>query len=218
MEPLHVVARVPGPIALPGGPIALDALLCAAVARRDGLPQIEDAFVPIQIPVELAPGGRFHLASFSESSFVAHDRHWLNRRFPVAEAQAMGNKKLRRIALSTGPCKSYRIPLEVGYLAGERIDWWCIGDAAEIRSLLSMVTHLGKKRSVGKGEVASWTVEPCEPWPGFPVLRDGRPLRSLPLGWPGIGEHDVAHRVLGCAEGPYWQRHREETCACPVEG
>jgi hypothetical protein len=39
---------------------------------------------------------------------------------------------------------------------------------------------------------------------------EGRPLRALPLDWPGLGEHRVEYSVL---EPPYWERWREEPCA-----
>src|SRR6185503_291310 len=93
---------------------------------------------------------------------------------------------VRRVQLTAGATKSYRIPVEVGYLKGARAEWYCVGDADPIRSLLCHVTHLGKKRSVGKGEIAAWIVEECDAWKGFPIVRDGKPLRPLPLDWPGV--------------------------------
>jgi hypothetical protein len=188
----------------------------AAVAVRDNLPPLsilEHAEAPpLEIPVAKEPGGRFYLASFSDSQWEGHELRWVNRRYPVAEAQALAGPKLRRIQINAGPCKSFRIPLESGHLVGDEMRWWCLGEAEPIRDLLALVTHLGRRRGVGLGRVAEWMVEPCEPWDGFPVLRDGRPLRPLPLDWPGLVATEPGMAVLF---PPYWERTREEVCAVP---
>jgi len=205
VTPLHVVACVPGAVSMPVHGLALDALLMAAVAVRDGLPPAEIEQHMIAIPVAQERG--IYLATTAQYEWEERDRRWINRRFPVAEAQTMAEPKFRRIQLSAGPTKSYRLPLEVGYLRDGCMDWWCLGEKRGVHELLSIITHLGKKRAVGNGEVREWSVEDCEPWPGFPVVRDGRPLRPLPLNWPGIEDADREMRVL---TPPYWQRWREE--------
>jgi len=213
-EPLIITAELLGPIALPGGPLAIDALLAAAVARRDGMPPPLSAadVQPIEIPIEREPDGRFHLASFSVSEVECVERRWVNRRFPLAEAQAMGDAKLRRVLISAGPCKSYRLPLEGQHMVNDAMCWWCIGERVEIAQLLAIISYLGKKRGVGLGKVRRWSVEPCEPWDGFPVVRDGRPLRSLPPDWPGLADPQMAYRTLTY---PYWAHAKEQLCAVP---
>jgi hypothetical protein len=213
-EPLAITARLQGAVALPYGPLALDSLLAAAVARRDGIPPaLSPAEVqPIEIPVEREPGGRFHLASFSVSETECIERRWVNRRFPLAEAQAMGDAKLRRILISAGPCKSYRLPLETRHMVDDELRWWCIGEREEIEPLLAITSYIGKKRGVGRGRVVRWTVEPCELWDGFPVVRDGKPLRPLPPDWPGLDDPAMAYRTLTY---PYWIHAEEKLCAVP---
>ena len=107
------------------------------------------------------------------------------------------------------------MPLETMHLRGDAMTWWCIGDREEIASLLrGCIGYLGKRRAVGHGPIARWEVEPCETWEGFPVVRAGRPLRPLPLDWPGLAsEPETAYRVLA---PPYWRRNREELCAVPA--
>lgn len=215
MNPLSVTAVLNGPIALPGGPIALDALLAATIAQRDGLPPAcTPADVrPIEIPVAREPDGRFHLASFSSCAVEAFENRFVNRRFPLAEAQVFADERLRTFRITAGSTKSYRIPLECRHLRGDELRWWCIGDECEIRALLDLVSHLGKKRSVGLGRVASWLVEPCDPWDGFPVVRDGRALRTLPPDWPGLVDPPLGYR---CLTYPYWLHEKEELCAIVV--
>jgi hypothetical protein len=213
---LMVTARLKGAIALPRGPLALDSLLAAAAAKRDQIPPALTPadVVPIEIPVKREPNGRFHLASFSISQTECYERRWINRRYPVPEAQAMGDAKLKRIDIKAGPCKSYRLPLETQHLVDDALYWWCIGDRREIIKLLHLITHLGKKRAAGLGQVKQWLVESFESWgDGFPVMREGKPLRTLPHDWSGLIDPPLAHRVLTY---PYWIHTREELCAVPL--
>lgn len=213
MTPLAVTAHLRGRISLPGGPLALDAMLASVVAMRAQLPHPSDELVPIEIPVEREPSGRFHLCSFSEAAFEDYSVQWVNRRFPIAEAQAFGEPRLKRLDITTGPAKSYRIPLETGHLEHDRLRWWCIGDAAQIEDLLSQVHYLGKKRAVGLGAVHRWTIAAAQLWDGFPVVRDGMPLRPLPVDWPGLSEE--APRTLRALTYPYWLHTARQVCAAP---
>lgn len=212
--PLEVTATLRGPIAIPNGPIALDALLGAVVAKRNELiASMQTELYPIAIPVEYDSDGHFYLASFGACEIEIHEHRWTNRRFPIAEAQVMGEAKLRTIRINGGPCKSFRLPLDTVHLVDDRMTWWCMGDADAIRDLLTGARYLGKKRGIGLGAVKRWDVRPCEPWSGFPVARDGQPLRTLPINWPTLsGGAEQAYR---CLEPPYWRRDAEELCAVP---
>lgn len=213
MTPIVVYADLVGGVSLPNGPVALDALLMSAVALRDQYPP--PGFGPlreIEIPIAKEPDGRFHLASFSlASGWDLHERRYVQRRFPVAEAQVLGNGKLRRINIAAGAQKSYRLPGELSHPQDDRLTWYCVGEPAEIMDLLLLVTHLGKRRAVGRGKVAGWIVAPCTRWgDGFPVVRDGRALRTLPADWPGLVDPMIGYKVLS---PPYWEHAREQMCA-----
>lgn len=217
MTPLCVRARLTGAISA-NRPIALDALLMAAVATRDDMPPLavvgEDR-APIEIPLARSQCGRLYLASWAEYEVEEAELRWINRKFPIAEAQTMMDHRVKSIKISAGPQKSHRIPMESFHVRGDELTWWCMGDAHAIWALLAHVSYLGRKRAVGLGEVRSWTIEACEAWPGFPLLRDGRPTRSLPIDWPDVGEHDRGYAVL---TPPYWEHHREEECLMPLGG
>ena len=215
MTPIVVTAKLGGAVALPWHPIALDSLLMAAVATRDNLPPI--AFVPEnerpELVIPIAKVGGIYQCTTGVGEREVHERRWLNRRFPVAEAQMFGAPKVRRINMSAGACRSYRLPLETVHLAADEMVWFAVGEPAEVEALLSWVRYLGKKRSVGLGKVLAWKVEPVEAWPGFPCLRDGMPLRPLPLTWPGVSAE--ARRDYSVLSPPYWERWREEECVVP---
>jgi len=188
----------------------------AAWATRENLPPIsfrdgEDRAIPKDaVPIMRSGCGRIYLASEGLYEVEAHERRFLNRRFPTAEAQSLGGPSMKRINVSAGATKGYRIPMQQLHLKNDAMVWYAMGDVAGVRDLVTLVGYLGKKRSVGLGRVASWSVEAIEPWEGFPVLQEGRPLRSLPLDWPGLGEHRVEARVL---TPPYFERWREQECA-----
>lgn len=216
-EPLCIRAEIEGRIALPSGPMAIDALLAAMVARRLALPPLllpGDA-LPIEIPIERAPGGAFHLASFSVGSFERFGVKWVNRRFPIAEAQTLGSTKIRTISIKAGPCKSYRIPLPAGHLADDALTWYVVGAREPIAALLAHCSYLGKRRATGLGRVVRWTVEPCIKWgDGFPVVDPGgTPTRTLPADWPGVREG--AEQAFKTVTYPYVDKTREVLCYAP---
>lgn len=215
MTPIEVTAHLHGQVCLQNGPIALDGLLAAAVALRDQLPpplSVHD-IVPIEIPIQREPAGQFHLASVSHYQVEAEDLRHVNLRPPIYEAQALGEARLKRMDISAGRSKGWRIPLATMHVVEDQLRWWCIGDHQGIVDLLALVPHIGKKRAVGLGAVERWDVRPCEPWDGFPVLRDGLPLRPLPLTWRGLSE--AADRGMANRTYPYWLRAREQPSAVP---
>lgn len=214
-QPLRVVATLRGAVAVPNGAIALDSLLGAAVASRFALPPpiSPELLVPIEVPLAKVRG--IYQCSLGEAQVELHEHRWTNRRFPVSEAQNMGEAKFKRIQISMGACKSYRLPLDTVHLEHDVMTWWAVGEPGMIADLLENHIHyLGKKRSVGLGAVQRWEVDVVpEPWPGFPVLRDGLPTRPLPLDWPGLSaDAEQAYRVLS---PPYWRRDLEVLAAIP---
>ncbi len=200
---------------MPTGSIALDGLLAWAVALRDQLPPAytADEIIPIEIPVQKEPEGRFHLCSFSVSETDHYSTRWVQRRPVIKEAQMLG-RSIRSIQINAGLSKAFRIPMETRHLKGDYLYWYCIGDRTEIERLLELITHLGKRRGIGLGEVRKWRVKRTTPWPegGFPVVISGKPLRPLPPDWPGLVEPRQGYRTITY---PYWLRENEQVCAVP---
>ena len=210
MVPLAVTARLGGPVT--GAPM-LDALLAFVVAQRAGLVAGFGPMQRIDTPLAQEPQGRFSLVSSPVVSWEAREGRFVHRRFPIPEAQLLGDAKLRRVNISAGACRSYRIPGDVAWAKDDAIRWWCIGDRDAILDLLGDVRYLGKRRAVGRGVVDRWVVEPCKPWGyGFPVVCDGAPMRPLPLDWPGLVDPPTAYSTL---THPYWDHSAEQLCAVP---
>lgn len=216
MIPLAITARLDplgGPLSLPNGYIHLDGPVAYAVVIRDGIrpAMIESELVPIEIPIEREPKGRFHLASAAYVRWEIHEKKFTNRRFPVERAAVMST--MTRVRIDAGAQKSYRIPLEVGRVEGDALTWYAIGEPEELRSLLALLPGIGKRRGVGLGAVREWLVEQVEAWPGFPVLTPtGEPLRHLPA-----EEYPRPTDVrIGRLTYPYWLRTDETMVTVPV--
>ena len=218
MKPLRIVAEMETRLVLPPEGIHLDALLMAAVAKRDDAPPLatmadaRDA-VPLEIPIATSECGRYYLCTTSIARVDAREHRWTNRRFPLAEAIALGGPTVKRLQLSAGPAKGYRIPVETTH--ARTLTWYAIGEEFLTYKLLHrFVARLGKRRAVGEGTVLSWDVSALdETWPGFPVLSaDGVPMRHLPMDVPGIGAHTER---MGRVRPPYWARVGEEMVAAP---
>lgn len=217
MIPIRIIADMMSRTVVSDDGLHLDSLLMAAVAKRDGLPpllsqrQAIDA-EPLQIPIALSPCGRYYLATSALGHVEARENRYVNRRFPLHESIALGDESFKRVMLSSGSCKGFRVPVESSHV--DRWTWYAVGDLEAVRELVPLVTRLGKRRSVGEGLVRAWTVEKCEPWAGaFPVLDvDGMPLRNVPLDTPGLSDRYVAR--IGRLRPPYWLRHDEHEVAC----
>jgi hypothetical protein len=209
--PFRVTAKLRGPMMRPAHGIYLDSLLMARVA-------VMEQRVPLQwatersdppIPIVLSECERVYLASAGIFEIEASERRFVNKRFPMGEAQAMGDLSLKRILVGGGLSKGFRTPRELVHLVNDQIVWFALGDIDQTRDVLETVSGLGPRRGVGHGDVASWSVEQVEPWEGFPVLRDGAPLRPLPLGWDGVRDGRLVRSTL---RPPYHERWREEEC------
>lgn len=191
-------------------PLMLDALLQSVVAARERLlPPLGPAqIVDLPIPIDRERG--IWLVSQAQYSVEAHETRHKHRRAPCQEFARLGSRKITRCAQNVGPDKSYRVPFVVKFLDGDTVLWHARGDAASVRDLLADVHYLGRYRGAGRGRVLRWEVEPAEEWEGAPVLRDGFPLRPLPLDWPGVSaDARQGFRVL---TPPYYQPEREEPC------
>lgn len=212
MKPLQITAHLQDVVSLTLGNLALDALLAALYAVVHRLPPVVQGVIPepLQLPIAKEPGGRFDLASFSVACFDAFETEYFHKQFPHREAKH--RTQMKRANIATGPNKSHRHPLSLSHPESDQLVWWCMGDKAGIEDLLQYCHHLGKKRSFGYGKVLEWTVADCDPWDGFPVVKDGHALRNLPPDWPGLVEPDLRLTRLTY---PYWL-NSADVCLCAV--
>jgi len=220
MNPLQITAKLSGQIMCPES-CHLDGLLAYALAQAHGLPPVhvsddrdrDLAFLIAKVSdvLKYDERGFFHCSN-PMYEVEQYERRHINRRFPTDRAAVLGAESVRRVDLSTGLSKSFRIPTRACFLRVDEVRWFAVGEGTQIERLLGTITHLGKKRAVGLGEVVSWSVTAFEGWePYFPILsKEGRPMRPLPLDTPGLRDHRVSMESL-CF--PYWDMSQRRPCA-----
>lgn len=220
MNPLKITMRISGEIMGPA--VHLDGLLAARCAVRRKMPPVgvagdlleaNLAVLREEVAECLKWEGRFFLCSNPVFEVEQRDRRFLTRRFQTERAASLGSEKVRKIELSTGPSKLFRVPVSTEILSEDSIEWLAVGDPARIADLLSEVSHIGKKRSQGLGKVEGFAIEPVETQQeGFPVVHNEAPLRALPPDYPGLRNPRLALDSL-CF--PYWDIGRRVMCAVP---
>ena len=104
----------------------------SVVAQKAGLVAGFGPMHTVRIPVAEEPRGRFHLATSPIFYADAHELRYVNQKFPIAESQMFGDAKLKRVHVSQGATKSYRIPQEAMHVDGDVIAWYCVGDEEPI--------------------------------------------------------------------------------------
>jgi len=182
-EPLHITLElVPGSRIAGYDPVNLDNLLARTVVDEAthglGLPSTPEAYrlpVPLCCLWRSSEGLPLWAATpfFPAADHVADVAYWHKR----AQTGEFTRTKSGRFAIRStqGRWMDRRVPLPTQVC--DRWEAWCIGNADEIARLLPPLTHIGKKRSMGFGEVRRWNIEPAA---SFDLVRDGRLTRSMP--------------------------------------
>lgn len=101
----------------------------------------------------------YYAASVAQWPAVVADGvdHW-TKKLDTRYADLLAPQRAR-VPTSGGPYRAYRMP--VAYRHALSVCWYVVGEPVEIRQLLSLVTHLGKKTAQGWGAVIDWTVAPA---------------------------------------------------------
>lgn len=138
--------------------IALDAILYRAYMLKHhpelfGRPCEPDKF--LDCPLPLKKYGEVYLCTEDEADNADFNIEMLHRTVATTAYETHGNAKFSGI--DHGAYKPYRIPLTVH--ANHTVNWYCVGDMAEIEDLLYYITAIGAKANVGYGVVKSWVVE-----------------------------------------------------------
>jgi CRISPR type IV-associated protein Csf3 len=219
-QPLHVRAYLRTAVVSDRW-LPLDGVLCYTAARQTlGVQQsttpgasTPGAVRTVRVPIGMDHSGTPHwYYRCSWAQWPAHtiegQDHW-NKRFRSGLAELIDFRGRRGMVITKqDQYKAYHMP--VYYRAALWLDWYCVGDERDIRSLLSVVTHLGKKTVQGWGRVAHWEVEraavDCSVWQGDKLMR-GIPAHLAP------GQHPVA--LYGVRPG-YWRRENQMMLALPT--
>ncbi len=212
---LKVVATVPHGAVLPiWFPAPLDGILAFAsrnrrLAGRSRESRDADHHVE-QIPLTAARGSGLDMGA--QWVWAATCATWEDHGTDLRHVHQRWDTQAAEQIVDTMPAnpevgrfKQWRIPLAA--VVTDRLTWWCIGDRDKVADLLDWRVGVGRKRSVGEGEVIHWDVAD----EGEPDLdrilwqADGTVARPLParaaesLGVPG--SDTVPHQL----RPPYWR-------------
>lgn len=189
------------------GLIHLDALLASAVMQSLGseapvLDKSDPAIFPVPIKIKWVSSKGLPLmlsTGFLSESGGCNDVSYWHKRFPASAVQRHCVQP--NTATTKGFFKEYRIPVQV--VQASQLTAYCAGNKGEIEKLLNTyITHVGKKRSQGKGLVSEWSVSECnetEQW-----ILDHRLLPNEYTGKKG-------GRLLGWCP-PYWFKSWHDYC------
>ena len=133
------------------------------------------------LPLDIVHPGRknwYYRCSWAWWSHDVEGRDYWNKRFDTGYASLVDFDGRRgKILIEEGKYKAYHMP--IFYRAALWVEWYCVGDRAEIEHLLSTATHIGKKGAQGWGRVVQWEIAPhANDWS---VVRDGRLMRGVPI-------------------------------------
>ena len=185
LEPLHIRAYLRAGV-VADKQMPLDGILLYQAHRDEHGPQAMT--IPgdytcqgiSTLPLDIVHPGRqnwYYCCSWAQWShdIEGHD-HW-NKRFDSQFADLVDFSNRRgKVIIEEGRYKAYHMP--IFYHAALWVEWFCMGDKAEIERLLSTVTHIGKKGAQGWGRVRRWEIES---WPeDWSVWHDKRLMRGIP--------------------------------------
>jgi len=187
-------------------PIHLDNLLCSQVVNEawneisiwEWQKKPADLPAPLKVLWRDARGLPYYACSvLLPIGDTVNDVTYMHKRAPSGQF-SKGNKKTGNLPLSPirGRWMERRIPFKSTLVT--ELGGYCVGDPAEIARLLQNVSHIGKKRSSGFGEVLQWHIEPAiMKSPLDCIIRDGKLIKPLPMD--AAREHGIK------VDGPVYQ-------------
>jgi len=209
--PLVVAAELVTPIIhAERGLTHLDSILAFAVMTAHPAPSNFDDAATFPLPLKMAWISDEGLPLWACSPLMAlsepHEfREYWHKRYPSHRAE-FGHKLSANSR--AGRYKEYRTPVVASQVG--KLHALSIGHAEEIEKLLSVVTHIGKKGSMGYGRVAKWSVTPADH-----SLDDVLSLRTVPVEYyAGKTPKGILSPLRGWTP-PYWYAPWWRACMVP---
>jgi CRISPR type IV-associated protein Csf3 len=215
-ENLKIELRMVTPVCLTYPFIHFDAILAHLLGRRE-MGDDNRARPSKEVNKQTVLVGEEKVMPLKQSSGVYHASVSL---FDDSEAQVttiykrfcekyldMNRVKRSKIHIGMGYFRSYMIRLV--YLPVEKVNFFACGDSEEIRILLSGLTGLGKKTSVGFGMIKDFKIHKINQ--DYSIVKDGKSMRAIP-----IVLCDYFGEVVNLAwRAPYWAKEMVAPCVPP---
>jgi hypothetical protein len=143
----------------------------------------------------------------SASILDTDEKHTLTLYKRFHEAADLKTKS--RIRMNSGQMRNYM--LKFPYSASRTVKFNFLGNEKEITRLMCQVRHLGKKREVGGGEVASMKVTRLRN--DESITKDGVAMRSIPSNM--LKSFEDIHVILMAYRFPSWDNANICLCVAP---
>ena len=207
--------------------LTLDGLLAYSVVQRAtqgrGYPESAEPYW-IPLPLSIMWHHENGLPLWAATRFSPIDKnsenpvYWHKREFTPTFLKRKKNGTPPNLNFTNGVHKSYRIPMPA-----QTASTWCAygqGDIQSVASLLSEITHVGKKRTYGYGRVLTCEVNPIDV-PALPLGFDNRLIKAIPFAfkldnpqlWDDADGLEMQARFCGWTP-PYWHGACMESCWC----
>ena len=207
-------------------PLTLDGLLAYIVVQRAtkgrGYPEsAEPYWIPLPLCVMWYHENELPLWAGTQFFPVDKDTecsvYWHKREFTPTFLKPKKNGTPANVNFTNGVHKSYRIPMPAHTAKVWRA--YGQGDIEQVASLLAEITHVGKKRTYGYGQVATWELHQLDA-DVLPLSHDNRLIKAIPLTATVetdvlTPERDVERqaRFAGWTP-PYWHGACMDACFC----
>lgn len=140
------------------------------------------------------------------------ETRWWHQRWDVVPSEQVVDRLPARTGsgAGVGRWKIARVPYSVTVTAA--LEWWAVGDPAEIRRLCEATPSVGKKRAMGEGMVLDWTVEDVDvpAWEPICWHADGTIARPFPVRAATVLGVDTPETVQHTYRPPYWRPPQAE--------
>lgn len=133
------------------------------------------------------------------------------KRWDYQEHHLDWGKKRAKVNGSEGHFKAYDLPRYDRET--QSIHWFCVGDASKISELILNITHLGKKRSQGCGQVHKWEVLPFEH--DWHLWRSDSLARPMPVNM--IEPPQAINMMQWGWRPPTWLAANKSMCFMPTD-
>lgn len=210
-QPVKVSFQLTRPMRSPEHPIHLDALLAWSAVREAeeaGHPEPLEAQHQLPLQDQDGPGGKVWCASqLMWQPLAPPEQIFMTKRFELDELASRRGKVYQGgpnvMTQGTGPFKSFVLQAPVVWT--RQVVAYGIGDLDRIRQLLARVTHLGKLRRIGLGQIGRYEVE------HDPAAEIYWPLRVMPRQVEGY------EPMIAVTSPPYWELERRQPAWVPMQ-
>jgi len=217
-EPLRIEIKIKPPLYMANPWIHFDSLI-ASLCMRDALG--EDFYVlpsdktininNLRLPIQQT--GELYHASVSIFQQPELHKTTIFKRFSDMQTYHFSKKQQQsRIRTNSGYFKDFMLSLPT--IVSDTVYFYCCADKKEIQRLLSNLTHLGKKTSVGGGRIREINITSTAE--DYSMYKDGEVMRPIPT---KVDPRPVIQEGMRWSQStykpPYWDKSQTTLCRMP---